>query len=288
MSCLGPNYTITTKPPWSRKRSVCFDVVNYIAVENNETTNNNDFIYVPLFKKYILLSELKNAFDMYNKGNVLQYAYIHHNGKLTKNQRFALISKGKWTTRKSFATQSDRFTNPNTHLLKRVNYDTINVETGAQSTSQTITCPTRTPQPYVNVLPVTNNTPSTVPNILPGPPPTPSNNKFTLPDIFPVVNNVIETVIPDGGNLIIGTIENICTGESKIICDIDPFVCFPSSASNVPFDNGEDKDLCYIKGAPTWLPKKQGQSSTSDNNDNSLQNYNNFESANGIIPRNIL
>ena len=37
MSCLGPNYTITSKPPWSRKRSVCFDVVNYIAVENNET-----------------------------------------------------------------------------------------------------------------------------------------------------------------------------------------------------------------------------------------------------------
>ena len=189
---------------------------------------------------------------MYKKANVLQYDYTHNTNKLTKNQIYALICQGKWTTTKTYATQSDTFTDPNNNYLKRVNYDVINAETGAQ-TNEPITCPSYNPQPYANTLPSNNGTPSVVPNILPPPQPKPSKNKFILPVIVPVVNTPKHINIPDGGNLIIGTIENICTGESKIVCTIDPIICFPSSYSDVPPENGVDKYLCSTKGSATWL-----------------------------------
>jgi hypothetical protein len=56
-----------------------------------------------------------------NKGNVLQYKI--NSTQLTKRQRYSQIAKGLWTNRtKTFATQSDIYTNPNTTSLKRVNY----------------------------------------------------------------------------------------------------------------------------------------------------------------------
>jgi len=56
-----------------------------------------------------------------NKGNVLQYK--KNSSNLTKQQRYSQIAKGLWTNRtKTFATQSDLYTNPNVLSLKRVNY----------------------------------------------------------------------------------------------------------------------------------------------------------------------
>lgn len=56
-----------------------------------------------------------------NKGNVLQYK--KNSSNLTKNQRYSQIAKGLWTNRtKTWATQSDIYTNPNTTSLKRVAY----------------------------------------------------------------------------------------------------------------------------------------------------------------------
>jgi hypothetical protein len=56
-----------------------------------------------------------------NKGNVLQYK--KNSSHLTKNQRYSQIAKGLWTNRtKTWATQSDIYTNPNTTSLKRVAY----------------------------------------------------------------------------------------------------------------------------------------------------------------------
>jgi hypothetical protein len=282
MSCLGPNYLISTTNPWYRRQSGCTDVTNYIA--NN--LKPNDTIYVPILKKYVLISKLDDVFKMYKKGNTLQYDYIHHTNKLTKNQTYALIAKGKGGGKKGYATQSDTYTDPNNNHLKRVNYDVINFETGAQTT-EPITCPTFTPKTPVNVLPINNNTPSVVPNILPPPPPTPSNNKFTLPDIKPVVDVPKNINIPDGGNLVIGTISNICTGETKIICDIDPIVCFPSSASNVPSENGVDKELCYTKGTPTWFVKSRINTSTTFSDNKFPANFKGLTSANSIVSRRI-
>jgi hypothetical protein len=250
MSCFGPNYLISTTNPWYRRESVCTD---FLAGYLNENLNANGTIYIPILKKDVLITQVYNEFQMYKKGNVLQYAHTHHTNKLTKNQIYASIVQGKWISKKSYATQTETYTNPNNNYLKRVNYDVINVDTGVQTT-EPITCPSNTPQTPANILPVNNNTPSVVPNILPPPPPTPSKNKFTLPDIVPVVDTPQNNNIPDGGNLVIGIIENICSGESKIVCNINPIVCFPSSFSDVPRENGIDKELCYIKGTPTWLP----------------------------------
>jgi hypothetical protein len=56
-----------------------------------------------------------------NKGNVLQYK--KNSSNLTKNQQYAQIAKGYWVNRtKTWATQSETYSNPNTTGLKRVNY----------------------------------------------------------------------------------------------------------------------------------------------------------------------
>jgi hypothetical protein len=222
----------------------------------------DDTVYIPILKKSVLITTLHDEFKMYKKANVLQYHHKHHTNKLTKNQTYALIAKGKWLTRKTYATQSETYTNPNKNYLKRVNYDVINAETGAQTT-EPITCPSYIPKTYANTLPPNNNTPSVIPAILPGPPPTPSKNKFTIPDIIPIVNNAKHLNIPDGGNLIIGTISDICSGKTIITCFENPIVCFPSSCSNVPTENGEDKELCFTKGSPSFLTSNKISTATS-------------------------
>jgi hypothetical protein len=71
-----------------------------------------------------------------NKGNVLQYK--KNSSQLTKQQRYSQIAKGLWTNRsKTWATQSDIYTNPNTTSLKRVGY----VETTRDDVIDPFNCP---------------------------------------------------------------------------------------------------------------------------------------------------
>jgi hypothetical protein len=68
----------------------------------------------------VISTEAPDA-QMLAKGNVLQYK--KNSSNLTKKQRYAQIAKGQWTNRtKSFATQSQKYTNPNISSLQRVNY----------------------------------------------------------------------------------------------------------------------------------------------------------------------
>jgi hypothetical protein len=58
------------------------------------------------------------------KGNILQYK--KNSSTLTKSQKYSQICKGMWTNRtKSYATQNQTYTNPNTSNLQQVNF--INV-----------------------------------------------------------------------------------------------------------------------------------------------------------------
>lgn len=68
-----------------------------------------------------------------NKGNVLQYK--KNSSNLTKKQQYAQVAKGMWTNRtKTWATQSDTYTNPNTTGLQRVNYvETVNLNPNPNS-----------------------------------------------------------------------------------------------------------------------------------------------------------
>jgi hypothetical protein len=104
MSCLGPNYFISTTNPWYRRQTRCTDATDYIA--NN--LNPNDTIYIPILKKTVLVTKIADAFKMYRKGNILQYAYIHHSNKLTKNQKYALIAQGKGTSKKKRLCHANR------------------------------------------------------------------------------------------------------------------------------------------------------------------------------------
>ena len=100
---------------WSRVQNLCTDISNnYVP----------DSVYVPLTKQNIPLSQYDYEKQMLLKGNILQYK--KNSSSLTKNQRYTQIAKGMWTNRsKTWATQSDKYTNPNTNSLKRVNYSIL-------------------------------------------------------------------------------------------------------------------------------------------------------------------
>jgi hypothetical protein len=130
-----------------------------------------------------------------NKGNVLQYK--KNSSQLTKNQRYSQIAKGLWTNRtKTWATQSDTYTNPNMTSLQRVGY--------VRYPKNDITpgSPANLAGPYVPVSALTD--PFNCPN-------------FTF---------------KDGGVLICGTYENPCTGEVTERTFQQNY--YPTSDSNVP------------------------------------------------------
>ena len=105
MSCLGKNYLPVPPRVWSRVQNSC-------SVADNQTSNG-------LLEAEIL--------QMRNKGNVLQYK--KNSSNLTKQQRYAKIARGQWTSRNiTWATQTETISNPNTKMLKRNNATRIAVE----------------------------------------------------------------------------------------------------------------------------------------------------------------
>jgi hypothetical protein len=113
MSCLGPGYDPQPPRAWSRVQNRC-------SLE----TNYSDQIYIPVLKKTVPSVQVPYELDVLAKGNILQYK--KNSSNLTKQQRYSQIAKGMWTNRsKTWATQSQTYTNPNTTSLQRVNYITI-------------------------------------------------------------------------------------------------------------------------------------------------------------------
>lgn len=81
--------------------------------------------YAPIFSQSdVNLAQIQNEQQMRLKGNILQYK--KNSSCFTKNQRFSKIAKGTWASRgKTYATQTDTYSNPNTLSLLRVNYTTL-------------------------------------------------------------------------------------------------------------------------------------------------------------------
>lgn len=110
---------------------------------------------------------------MIAKGNVLQYK--KNSSNLTQKQKYTQICKGLWSNRtKSYATQTQTYTNPNTKCLLRVNYDTVAVPAG--------TTPTYIPGPIHFNIPTPNGCP-------------------------------LGETVKDGGSLLCNTVANPCTDE---------------------------------------------------------------------------
>jgi len=167
----------------------------WYRVENKCTfdTNNDNLYYDPFTKKYITLNEFYYRTALINKGNVLQYK--SNSSNLTKKQRYTQIAKGLWVNRtRTWATQTETYTNPNTTSLKRVN--------------------------YIEYPPD---------NLIPGQPNNPAG-----PFIFNNDNpyNCEKSIFKDGGNLLCSVYENPCTGY--IVEKTFQNNYYPSTDSDVP------------------------------------------------------
>lgn len=118
MSCLGPRYLPFPPRFWSRVENPCvFD-----------TSLNTREVFVPQLNNLIVSSgEYQEYFKpMINKANILQYKA--NSATLTKQQRYSKIAKGQWINRtKTWATQSQTYTNPNTNSLRRINTNAASV-----------------------------------------------------------------------------------------------------------------------------------------------------------------
>jgi hypothetical protein len=227
MSC-NTNYYLPIPPrAWSRVQNACSLVTDFQA-------SNDSTIYL----KYAML----------NKGNILQYK--KNSSQLTQKQKYSQISKGKWTNRTTtWATQSAKgYTNPNNLSLQRVG--SINITLAGTQTTDPVTCP-KTNTTINNTLPATNSGEFKNPETLPPPPPPTVNTGTNLPPTQDEVPTK-PTVIQDLGNLVCGTYENICTGET--ISRPTDTLCHPTSDSDVP---GTIMELCWNDGTPTWYPRQR-------------------------------
>jgi hypothetical protein len=102
---------------WSRVQDRC----TYVDSSTDAAYQN---IYVPLTGKTVTLAQAIYQDKLISKGNILQYK--KNSSNLTKKQKYTQICKGMWTNRtKSYATQTQTYTNPNTSSLLQVNYTSV-------------------------------------------------------------------------------------------------------------------------------------------------------------------
>lgn len=112
--CLGPNYNPAPPRAWSRVENPCAydDGTGY-----NQGSQTD--VYVPVAGTYMTSALYQQYYQpMFLKGNILQYK--KNAASLTQKQRYSKIARGQWTNRtKTWATQSQTYTNPNTNSLGR-------------------------------------------------------------------------------------------------------------------------------------------------------------------------
>jgi len=238
MSCLGPFYNPVPTKEWYRVQNQC---------TYNSTISSS--LFIPLLNKNVSIQTAYYYAKLVNKGNILQYK--KNSSNLTKNQKYSLIAKGAWTNRNTtWATQSDKYSNPNTLNLKRINGENIFLD--GTPTNLPIPCPSNTPIPIDD-----GNLPDNIiyDNIIPPiiiPPIIPSEDSSNVIPIVPEPIIAVPTVISDFGNLLCNVTENICTGETKITKANNNFN--PSSSSDVP---GPIVELYWDERIQTWFPRQR-------------------------------
>ena len=236
MSCYN---SLPPNPPreWTRVENRC--------VSNDTTINSSEALLVA----------------MQYKGNILQYK--NNSANLTKNQKYSLIGQGKWLLRKkTYATQSETYTNPNTNLLYRVNGSNINTNNGNQETTEPVSSCKVTPIPETNVLPEVLSNATTTPPVLPPipPVPVPISSLVNIPLLINNNNGIISNVIKNGGTLSCNQQENPCTGS--IITYPQSNYCYSTTYSDVPY--GEINLLCYTPEILYYPRKRYTMNNSSD------------------------
>jgi hypothetical protein len=255
MSVLGPHYNPHPTREWYRFQNAFSEDIPQPSVSTLlENVNYNE---VPKAYKYQLAT--------YKKGNILQYK--KNSADLTKNQRYAQIAKGAWTNRtKTWSSQSETISNPNSDLLKRVSYETYIYPNYGVDGTEII-------EPILSTTPITNCSLGTTLNFAPLPTTSKSTyNSTNLPATAKSSTNISmppyvykpkilnPTAIQTGGSLIGTIVENPCTNE--ILDETFTQDCYPSSASDVP---GSSTTLCWNDGLQTYYPKTKLTYGTSGN-----------------------
>jgi hypothetical protein len=183
---MSNSYNYNPKPPraWSRVQHSCtFTIPN----------NTYNSIYIPLTNQTVSLAQANIEDKIQYKGNILQYK--NNSSKITKNQKYAQISKSLWSNRtKVYATQSQTYTNPNTTSLKRINSNYI---------------------PFPNQIVGS-------PNNISGP------FQYGQPNPYGCNTNLLE----DGGSLLCNAVVNPCTKQT--IENFKTQQCYPTYCSDVP------------------------------------------------------
>jgi hypothetical protein len=243
MACLIPTNLYFPLPTreWSRVQSPC-------SMNINPTLS---------------LDELSDTYQMRLKGNILQYK--KNSGNLTQKQKYSLIAQGKWVNRNTtWATQSTRgYTNPNVQSLRRVGGSNTTLD--GTPTTLPVTCP-KSVIIFNSVLPPNIYSPYYEPEQIPEPGPDPELpeeiseppgvNSGTAIPIVPPAPTPDPIVIPNNGNLVCQTFEDICTGTVINNYSISNELlnnCNLTSASNVP---GQSV-LCWNDRIQTWYPRQR-------------------------------
>ena len=241
--CPG-NYLVLPPREWYRFQNRCStSTVNPFADFNARKVN-----YIPFVNRIVNPEDYIYEQANLQKGNVLQYK--KNSSNLTKKQRYAQIAKGAWTNRtKTWASQSQTTTIPNTNSLKRVNYSSFNVTNGQTNPTEAISCPKAPSNPVYSTIPDKHTGTIVDQPVIP----TPIVDQPAMSPIIPVITPpVVEPsiIIEDGGSLICNISQNSCTGEIyKITQNVD---CYPTTDSDVP---GPPILLCWNDGYPTTYPK---------------------------------
>jgi len=151
--------------------------------------------YIPLTGQTVSQGQADYEMKQLYKGNILQYK--GNSARLTKSQKYSQLARCSGPNRtKVFATQSERYTNPNTTGLLRQNSITYPFP------NQIVGAPNNISGPFAYDIPNPNNCPG--------------------------------LSIQDGGTLVCGTYVNPCSGEIIKQNITSPTICNYASASNVP------------------------------------------------------
>ena len=234
--CLAKNYLPDPPRLWERTQTNC----NYFY----ENVDENGMIFFPYFNKNVPISKVGELKQMLYKGIVLQYPSLSTKVGLTKKMNYAKIAQKFGNQRKkTWATQSDSYTSPNTNLLRRRQYSiTSNNLNGEIQIPECIK-----PKIEKAVFPLLSD-PSYSNSIFPpsNDPVVKSSYDYPMTPNIPILNNSVV----EGGKLHHRTQENICTGTNTECVKKMP--CFPTSASDVP---GPIIQLCYPSNFPVFYPR---------------------------------
>ena len=200
------------------------------------------------------IEELKNNPEMQRKANVLQYR--RNQTPLSKKMIYSKKINGTWTKiSKTYATQGDTFSNPNTQHLLRTGGTLASI--GGNASSSNTYCiyhpelfPSNQESPYITVPGYAYNRPPVNKRV----PPPPEGPVIATPYIPPPVTPSEEPnyVAPVGGVLscsqrVEQTCETTIDGQT-VLGTTYKRECYPSYMSDVP-GNGV---LCWDDAVVSW------------------------------------